>query len=68
MKPTKNRGIASNVVVLSIMDENEEKGTERLEDGPMTRRCVYVQDRDSQRWSARALADTVEMEALCSAE
>lgn len=31
-----------------------EKREDWAEDGPLTQRCVYVQDRDSKRWSARA--------------
>lgn len=65
MKPASNRGTGRNVVLVMV-DGSEEKGTEIKDDGPMTQRCVYVQDRDSQRWSARALAETVEVEALAS--
>ena len=65
MKPASNRGSISNVVLVMV-DGSEEKGTERRDEGPMTQRCVYVQDRDSQRWSARALAETVEVEAIAS--
>jgi hypothetical protein len=67
MKPAWNRGKDSNVVLVMV-DGSEEKGGEWSDDGPMTQRCVYVQDRDSQRWSARALAETVEVEAIASGE
>lgn len=67
MKPAWNRGSDSNVVSMMV-GGSEEIGTEWLEDGPSTQRCVYVQDRDSQRWSAQALADTVEAHALASGE
>lgn len=54
MKPAWNRGKSSNVVLIMV-DGSEETGSERTEDGPLTQRCVYVQDRDSQRWSAQPL-------------
>lgn len=63
MKPAWNRGNDSDVVLVMV-DGSEEKIGELLEEGPNTQRCVYVQDRDSQRWSARALAETVEVEAF----
>jgi hypothetical protein len=65
MKPAWNRGKDSNVVLVMV-DGSEEHGGESIDDGPMTQRCVYVQDHDSQRWSARALAETVEAEAISS--
>lgn len=66
MKPAWNRGQDSNVVLL--MERSEETREDWVPDGPNTQRCVYVQDRASQRWSARALAETVEVEAISSAE
>jgi hypothetical protein len=63
MKPAWNRGKDSNVVLVMV-DGSEETGGEWFEDGPMTQRCVYVHDRESQRWCARALAETVEVEAV----
>ena len=50
MKPAWNRGTDLDVVLL--MERNEETGTE-WDDVPVTQRCVYVQDRDSQKWVAR---------------
>lgn len=53
MKPAWNRGRDSDVVLL--MERNEETttgtgtGTE-WDDVPVTQRCAYVQDRDSQKW------------------
>jgi hypothetical protein len=52
MKPAWNRGKDSDVVLLM---EREESGNE-WDDVPVTQRCVYVQDRDSQKWIARAQA------------
>lgn len=66
MKPAWNRGTDSNVVL--VMEREKETGADRFEEGPMTQRCVYVQERDSQRWSARALAETVEVEAIASGQ
>ena len=47
MKPAWNRGTDLNVVLL--MERNEETATE-WDDVPVTQRCAYVQDRDSQKW------------------
>jgi hypothetical protein len=67
MKPAWNRGLDSNVVLL--MDGSEEigAGMDWRDEVPATQRCIYVQDRDSRRWSAQALAETVEVEAIVSA-
>lgn len=51
MKPVWNRGEDLDVVLL--MERNEEIANE-WDDVPVTQRCVYVQDRDSQKWTARA--------------
>ena len=53
MKPAWNRGKDSDVVLL--MERDEETGAE-WDDVPVTERCVYVQDRDSQKWRAHAQA------------
>lgn len=47
MRPAWNRGKDSDVVLL--MERDEETGAE-WDDVPVTERCVYVQDRDSQKW------------------
>jgi hypothetical protein len=52
MKPAWNRGKDSNVVL--VMERNLETGKD-WDEVPVTQRCVYVQDRDSQRWSAEPL-------------
>jgi len=65
MKPAWNRGNDSNVVLW--MDRTDEIGSD-WDDVPVTQRCVYVQDRDSQKWSARTEIVGVEIDARASAE
>ena len=62
MKPAWNRSRCSNVV--RVMETGEGTREEWAEEGPLTKRCVYVQDRDSKRWSASTEAS----EAAASAE
>ena len=47
MKPAWNRGTDLDVVLL--MERDEETAND-WDDVPVTQRCVYVQDRDSQKW------------------
>lgn len=66
MKPPCNRGRSSNVVLL--MEREEQTGMDLRDDVPVTQRCVYVQDRDSQKWFARAQVSSVDIEAVASAK
>lgn len=52
MRKKRNRSLRSSVVL--AMERSEERNEEWSDEGPMTQRCVYVQDRESQRWLARA--------------
>ena len=63
MKPAWNRGTDSNVVL--VMERTEETGTgTEWDDVPVTQRCVYVQDRDSQKWIARSQGTKGEHDCL----
>lgn len=64
MKPAWNRGNASGVVLLMEREEESATGMD-WDDVPVTQRCTYVKDRDSQKWTARAQG---EIEATVSAE
>jgi hypothetical protein len=66
MKPAWNRGVDSNVVLLMDGSEEIATGMDWRDEVPATQRCIYVQDRDSRRWSAQALCETVEVEALAA--
>jgi hypothetical protein len=57
MKPAWNRGNASGVVLLMEREEEIGVGIVDWDEVPVTQRCTYVKDRESQKWIARAQAD-----------
>ena len=65
MKPASNRGEGSSVVLL--MEREHETGTD-WDEAPITQPCVYVQDRASHKWTARAQRAVAEVEPISSAE